>query len=1647
MAIFNVSAPTGVASTDTAHIQTALTNAIGTPNSVVILATGTYLIHSRLSIGSNTEFKGVAGSIIKVENSALGTNSSNCLCPDGSPMIHVNAGYAHDISIHDFEYNGNCQNQSRTLGVAHGTTVASAGTGVERIIGFYGGSGGHYITNISVYNMHIHDCWGEALHINLGRNIKCYNNRFENLQHDAVFLLSCSGTGNEIHHNVIEAITDGAIRCDSCQNINIYNNTLRPYRGSNNNGSYKYGANGMQIANNPNHAELTNNINVYNNTFTDIDLTGIWINDQKRTAGTTKQNVHIYNNTFTNCGATGNSGIDREGAIYFGPWGNGVTIEYNTFNGSHPIAILIMSSITTAMATVQINNNNFINTAGKGTSGSTVTAGAVGYAIYNKIGTKVTANITSNYFSGNLKGLCYFCTSQNTAATANGAYPGSLPVPTLPPAPPPPTPPAPGPGPEPELPPPATPLPLPSVPFIYIPRSRSVKESFSEYFYTDYQVDWTDSYINKYPIRVSAYNPNGPTKTVSQNKPSGMDGINLGLYGFGGVDISLNITVYSVEEAWNVLAAFESRSPAILEPGGLFTGWFLTGTIIKPQGGYDIRKGGTPWSSYDISIVFKSDSPFYKNKVERIRTRHISEDGQQWSSADGILGNFLKNSSFDGWSTQPSNDVFMTGGIELGSYSWELGIDASSAVLYASCHNDGVVKIIDIASKSIIASVTVGTGPIGIAVTPDGSYLYVANSGSDTVSVIDLATNLVTAIINVGSLPYSVVIHPDGSKVYVTNSATNTVSVITTASNTVTATVTIDANPFGICINADGTKVYTANGESNTVSVITTSNNSVASINVGTYPQRVAISPDATTVYVTNYTNNTVSVIATSSNTIIATIDVGDGPMGVRVTPDGARIYVTNYLSQTVTIITASTNAVYATIASGGQPDSIAISDDSSTIYISNRGIGGIFTINNTATYPHNVAPDWWTYETIGQMMSDDTNSETGFSFQIAGDGATPDVGSISQPVACEVGVVYLLDGTGKVSGLTSGQFVVDIYAGGIAVEQLIFDENTDWIKKQAAVKLDQLYSDTCIRVHGIGTCNLGSVFNLDSLNFAKINDVEMSETGTEILTLGKMHTIPDFEVATMALNMVSPPQEAHGNQVSVFNSTNGQTDGDTANTYTATNTEYEDSGSLKITTILPVLSGGGKYRIDQVSCMLATANVAYGGKCRIDVSSASLGTLVYLAEWMSTSLYTSSFTQESADITNVISANEQVSITFRMKATHGSYSAYAKMFGLKYTPITPTLTYGDLPGAQYSFTYEPELLFSSAQTTFNASALQWTATLPAIPGKKIRLDGLSCKLAIKDSASYLASIRLYVQSATKYPTNPSIIFWSSKTVVPTYTSKTVTFTIQTFGVEEAVTLRWYLATSNASHRAYVKEMTVKYTPLTPQTPPAPPAPQLPPEQQPPGNQVSVYNVDDPTTVLQLCDQLLPSCRVIQNGDRTGSFECTLNFADDVYLTVCTSHIRDVYSATDRTVTIGGDAISSGELVFPCYTKNPVTGIPFIQMYVVAGCPTIRISVDGTSWYLVDSNTSTLLVDTVIYRELNNEASLKLRGNTTFYIKISTSWGVDLVMGMYYCYADTINMDAVFPKIYAGQVNKFAALLTGNPVDITIRSRDNNMVV
>jgi len=251
-------------------------------------------------------------------------------------------------------------------------------------------------------------------------------------------------------------------------------------------------------------------------------------------------------------------------------------------------------------------------------------------------------------------------------------------------------------------------------------------------------------------------------------------------------------------------------------------------------------------------------------------------------------------------------------------------VDVNPICAYVANLSSNNVSVINTATNKLVATISVGTSPFSVAITPNGLYAYVTNSGSNNVSVINTSTNTVVDTISVGTSPSSIAITPNGLYAYVTNSGSNNVSVINTATNKLVATISVGTNPISIAITPNGLYAYIANFSSNNVSVINTSTNTVVdTISVGSKPLGIAITPNGLYAYVANLGSNNVSVINTATNKLVATISVGTSPSSIAVTPNGLYAYVVS--GSGVSIINTSTNTVVSTFNIGYVPFAVAI--------------------------------------------------------------------------------------------------------------------------------------------------------------------------------------------------------------------------------------------------------------------------------------------------------------------------------------------------------------------------------------------------------------------------------------------------------------------------------------------------------------------------------------------------------------------------------------------------------------------------------------------------------------------------------------------------------------------------------------------------
>lgn len=261
-----------------------------------------------------------------------------------------------------------------------------------------------------------------------------------------------------------------------------------------------------------------------------------------------------------------------------------------------------------------------------------------------------------------------------------------------------------------------------------------------------------------------------------------------------------------------------------------------------------------------------------------------------------------------------------------------------------------------------------GSGPEGIAVSPDGKNAYVANStdnpGVDndgTISQYDIAadgtlTPKDPATVAAGDGPLWIAISPNGAHAYVVNYADDNVS-----------QYSIDAGdiPQGIAISPNGQNVYvvnTTNGATagsisqyNVGADGTLSPKTPATVSAGSDPQKIVVSPDGDSAYVTEPIGQVLQYdISGTTGALSAktppTVSTGPGSFsyGIAITPDGASVYTANAVDDNVSQFSvdgttgALTPKTPATVGAGDNPIAIAAGPDGRNVYVTNSVDGNI---------------------------------------------------------------------------------------------------------------------------------------------------------------------------------------------------------------------------------------------------------------------------------------------------------------------------------------------------------------------------------------------------------------------------------------------------------------------------------------------------------------------------------------------------------------------------------------------------------------------------------------------------------------------------------------------------------------------------------
>jgi len=204
----------------------------------------------------------------------------------------------------------------------------------------------------------------------------------------------------------------------------------------------------------------------------------------------------------------------------------------------------------------------------------------------------------------------------------------------------------------------------------------------------------------------------------------------------------------------------------------------------------------------------------------------------------------------------------------------------NSLVMVANGVDGGAFYGIDATSGQIVATFANGPGsvPTGVAMSPDARTAYLLFSGANVMKLFDIASRSVVATISLSMSPTSLAVSPDGERAYVTSATSGTVEVVNTITRQSQTTFTGFTGLAGIAISPDGARIYVASRSANTVYILRTADGGlVATVVVSAGPEGIAITPSGKLAYITNRTPGTLEEIGGVSKLTIAKSGQGIG--------------------------------------------------------------------------------------------------------------------------------------------------------------------------------------------------------------------------------------------------------------------------------------------------------------------------------------------------------------------------------------------------------------------------------------------------------------------------------------------------------------------------------------------------------------------------------------------------------------------------------------------------------------------------------------------------------------------------------------------------------------------------------------------------
>lgn len=230
--------------------------------------------------------------------------------------------------------------------------------------------------------------------------------------------------------------------------------------------------------------------------------------------------------------------------------------------------------------------------------------------------------------------------------------------------------------------------------------------------------------------------------------------------------------------------------------------------------------------------------------------------------------------------------------IRVGQIPNGVTFNADGSLAFVANQGSASISIIDVATRAVLVTPTVPGSPVSVTVAPNQARVWVG-SDNGRVYAVDIASRTLIDSVSVGSgLTQRIVFARDGSRFWTADAFAGRVVEVNVAGRTVTRSYQVGGTPQDVAITRDETRLFVAN-EAGRIDVINLATSSIApAVELGAGAFGIALSPDQQRLYVTILSPSTVRVFDATTLAPAGTITVGGFPRRVAFDRFGTRAVV-----------------------------------------------------------------------------------------------------------------------------------------------------------------------------------------------------------------------------------------------------------------------------------------------------------------------------------------------------------------------------------------------------------------------------------------------------------------------------------------------------------------------------------------------------------------------------------------------------------------------------------------------------------------------------------------------------------------------------------------------------------------------------------